>query len=647
LLEADFPFAITAIACSAASLLLLFGWLLRKFQREIRISELTRARWAALLDRSPVAVWTRKPDHHLAYVNPAYARASGGADASSVLAEQRELGRGQLGMDGRSLARRVLRTGGEQTESISVVADGRRRLLQVTEYLLADGYIAGFAEDLTALDDAQAELASHIASHQEVLEQLRAGIAVFDADRRLRFFNRAYADMWGLDREWLTKGPTLSLILETLRENRRLPEVVDFGAFRRQLDQRFQKLIETREELLHLPDARCFREICAPHPLGGLLFVFEDVTDRLALERSYNTLIDVQRDILDRLADGIAAFGTNALLTVFNPAFRQLTYGDSDPPKSGDHFTTVLARIGRLARNQAEWEKFREAAQQAVNTREIVRQRIFFRDGRVLNAVLAPLADGSALMSIRDITDTFNVERVLLERNAALEEANRLKTDFLANASYELRTPLTTISGFAELLSNAVGGPVTAQQQEYLDGILRASETLAALIDSILDISFAEAGQLDINSGDIAIAPLLNSVAEVVRPQIASKGIELAIESAPSLGSVQADERRLRQLVFNLLSSAARLSTANSVITVFAHGNATFIFLEARVATTLGDGTLRALESELSLTLVQRLTELHGGRVEVASDDNQAVSIRCLLVRKRAMPDQSQRASAA
>ena len=304
-------------------------------------------------------------------------------------------------------------------------------------------------------------------------------------------------------------------------------------------------------------------------------------------------------------------------------------------------------RIGRLARNQAEWEKFREAAQQAVNTREIVRQRIFFRDGRVLNAVLAPLADGSALMSIRDITDTFNVERVLLERNAALEEANRLKTDFLANASYELRTPLTTISGFAELLSNAVGGPVTAQQQEYLDGILRASETLAALIDSILDISFAEAGQLDINSGDIAIAPLLNSVAEVVRPQIASKGIELAIESAPSLGSVQADERRLRQLVFNLLSSAARLSTANSVITVFAHGNATFIFLEARVATTLGDGTLRALESELSLTLVQRLTELHGGRVEVASDDNQAVSIRCLLVRKRAMPDQSQRASAA
>ena len=597
-------------------------------------------RSSRLLDLIPNPAWLRSPDLSLCYVNRCYAQAAGQSDIASAIAAQPEIGAGQLGANGKALAKRALRTGHEQTESISVVVDGSRRLYQIVERPDGSGGTAGTATDMTALDEAHAQLASHMSAHQEVLEQLRAGIAVFDGERRLRFVNRAYAAMWGLDYSWLSHGPTLTDILERLRETRNLPEVIDFAEFRRQSDQRFSSVIAPQEQLGHLPDTRCFREICAPHPLGGLLFVFEDVTDRLALERSYNTLIDVQRGILDQLADGIAAFGTDGRLTVCNPAFERLTAAPAPESGAESHLSAVLDRLGTQVAANGGWQPFREAAQRAINARDVTRQRAHLTDGRTIDLALGPLADGSVLMTVRDITDTHNVERVLMERNAALEETNRLKTDFLANASYELRTPLTTISGFAELLAEGVGGTITAQQREYLDGILKASSTLTALIDSILDVSPGESGQLDLNAAEIAVAPLLNSVVEVVRPQIEAKGASFNLEIETGIGTIQADERRLRQLVFNLLSSTARLSANRSTIAVLCTGGADRIRIQAQVQTTLSPSEVRAIESELTLTLVQRLTELHGGDMNIAISGSEMVTISCDLNRKQPLQEQ-------
>ena len=426
----------------------------------------------ALLDLVPCPAWLRGGDLQITYVNRCYADAVGQPDLATTLAVQSELGAGQLGSNGKALAKRALRTAQEQTESISIIVNGARRLFQVFERPDGAGGLAGVAVDMTALDEAQSELASHMSAHQEVLEQLRAGIAVFDGERRLRFVNRAYADMWNLDHAWLNHGPTMNDILERLRETRNLPEVIDFAEFRRQSTHRFSSVIAPEEQLVHLPDTRCFREICAPHPLGGLMFVFEDVTDRLALERSYNTLIDVQRGILDQLADGIAAFGTDGRLTICNPAFEKLTEPPAGAFNTNAHLSTILERLGGLSQEPEAWQAFSAANQRAFNDRDMARQRAHLRDGRTIDIALGPLADGSALMMLRDVTDTYNVERVLMERNAALEETNRLKTDFLANASYELRTPLTNISGFAELLLEQIGGPITDQQQDYLEGIL-------------------------------------------------------------------------------------------------------------------------------------------------------------------------------
>jgi len=593
-----------------------------------------RQHFRGLFDALPFPVWLRSPDLAMISANRAYATAVGAPDAVGAVIRGMELGQGSLGEGGRSLAALARRTGVEQTQSATVIAGGARRLYQFSERPLADGWIVGSAQDVSAIDRLQTELTSHIEAHQEVLEQLQAGIAVFDSDRRLRFVNRAYADLWGLDHAWLAGAPLLSEVLETLRQKRRLPEVTDYAEFRRRMERRFQTVLQPEEQLLHLPDDRTLREVVAPHPLGGLLFVLEDVTDRLALESSYNTLIAVQRGILDQLADGIAAFGTDGRLSVFNPAFLRLLGFVEAHFNAGVHIADLLDRLAPQVAEDTAWPAFREAVAIAVTNREPLAHRLFLADGRTLDIACRPLSDGRELMRVRDISDTYNVERVLMDRNAALEEANRLKTDFLANASYELRTPLTTISGFAELLQSEIGGPLTPEQGEYLAGITKASDALAALIDSVLDVSLGEAGRWDAGAAEIALAPLIHSVAAVVRPQIEAQGLALNLHTAPNLPTIQADERRLRQLVFNLMTSAARhnRSAQQIEVTCLTAGDGVEIAAGIELPPLSPDRHL--FEHELALTLVQRLAVLHGGQLTIDREANRARLV-CRLPRRR------------
>lgn len=588
-----------------------------------------------LSDQIAMPLWRRNADLRLVYVNNAYADMVGAQSTDAVLEGQIELYHHRGTPTPPALATRAAKTGQPQTETVSIVVASQRRVFQVTETPCADGFISGYAEDVSALDEALSDMASHTEAHQNVLEQLQAGIAVFDDERRLRFVNRAYADHWGLDYEWLADGPHLNAILETLRERRRLPEVVDFDAFRRQVDNKFHQLIVPSEQLLHLPDSRCFREVCAPHPLGGLVFVVEDVTDNLALERSYKTLVEVQTGIVDRLADGIAAFGTDGRLTVANPSFERLVRAAGFHVSPGDHWSTVLDGFGALAQSGREWDQFTTAVTAAINSRDTARRRIHWNDGRTIDTTLGPLADGSVILTLRDITDTHNIERILLERNAALEEMSRLKADFFANASYELRTPLTSISGFAEIMLAEIGGPVTEAQREYLDSILNASEALTTLIDSLLDATPHDGSPVDSQNEEISLGPILNSVAEVVRPEAEIKLATLNVESSATLGPIVSDERKLRQLVFNLLNSAVRIGQREAAIIIRCHGDLDQIYLSALLKTTMAPSAVRSLDSDLAITVVRRLSEMHGGSTKIVQLDHDTVEIACTLARYR------------
>jgi PAS domain-containing protein len=246
------------------------------------------------LDAVPMPVWRRDRGGRLVDCNLAYA-ASLGAAREEVLAEARELIPAGNG-DAVGAAANMVRLAGSRSEQAHVVIGGQRRLLDLVEAPCAAGGMIGFARDYTDVEAARAELWRHVNANADVLESIYAAVAIFGPDRKLTFFNHAFASLWAIEEACMAGEPTLGEILERLRESRRLPEFADFRAFKRERCALFTSLIEPRHELMHLPDGRTLQLTVSPHPFGGLTFVYEDVSDRLALECSYNTLIQVSSD---------------------------------------------------------------------------------------------------------------------------------------------------------------------------------------------------------------------------------------------------------------------------------------------------------------------------------------------------------------
>jgi signal transduction histidine kinase len=452
--------------------------------------------------------------------------------------------------------------------------------------------------------------------------------------------------LWGIETDWLATGPSLDELLERLRERRRIPEFADFRAFKRQQLAMFTSLIEPQQELLHLPDDRTLRLSVSPHPLGGLVFVYEDVTDRLALERSYNTLIEVQRESLDNLFEGIAVIGSDGRLKLHNPAYRKI-WGLSDVDLEGEpHLSEIVEKTRSFYDDGGNWPAQKQRIIAGISAATLARDLLDRADGTVLQVATVPLPDGNVLLSYLDVTDTQRVERALRERAEALETAGRLKSEFIANVSYELRTPLNAIIGFAEILANKYFGTLTARQLDYSRGILDSSHRLLSLINDILDLATIEAGYMTLETAQVDIHDMLEAVLTLTRERARNQSLDLALDCPSDIGVIAADERRLKQALFNLISNAIKFTPPGGSIRLEAERDVDDLVLsvadtgvgipvadQARVLEKFerGDPTLYQTGAGLGLSLVKSLVELHGGTVTIESSLERGTIVRCHL----------------
>src|SRR5262249_60373470 len=176
--------------------------------------------------------------------------------------------------------------------------------------------------------------------------------------------------------------------------------------------------------------------------------------------------------------------------------------------------------------------------------REPVLRRMQRTDGSVIDCSTVRLPDGATLMTFQDVTDSVNVERALIEPNIALEEANKIKINFVPHVSYELRSPLTNIIGFAHFLGDPLTGPLTDKQREYLSYITVSTNALLAIINNILDLATIDAGTMQLNLGAVDIRKTMEAAAEGVQDRLVKNGIRLEIRAAPHIAAFVADQRR-------------------------------------------------------------------------------------------------------
>jgi GAF domain-containing protein/anti-sigma regulatory factor (Ser/Thr protein kinase) len=224
----------------------------------------------------------------------------------------------------------------------------------------------------------------------------------------------------------------------------------------------------------------------------------------------------------------------------------------------------------------------------------------------------------------------------LADKSTQLEEASRHKSEFLANVSHELRTPLNAIIGFTEVLLEKYFGEVNAKQEDYLKDVLTSGQHLLALINDILDLSKVEAGRMELELATFDLGPALEAGLVMVKERASRGGVALSLEVADDLGRVEADERKVKQVLFNLLTNAVKFTPAGGRVAVVARRAEGWVEVavadtgvgiapedQGRVFEEFGQVRGASGQSEgtgLGLTLCKRFVELHGGTIAVTSE---------------------------
>jgi signal transduction histidine kinase len=601
----------------------------------------------SILDNMPVAIWVRNQSLDIVYFNKYYSQV--------VLQYNKVLDATSLEIDklAKNMAKIVIDTKLTRVDERYIVSNGKRHLYQfIDNYSNERNEVVSIAYDITAKDLIKLELQRNIEAQSDLLESTSNACAIFGSDRKLQFFNRAYVNLWELDENWLEQGPLYEHILDKLLSFRRLPEQANFNSFKKDQIKLFTNLTETHEEFFYLPDGRSVRVIVIPHAFGGLLFSYEDMTDRLALESSYNTLMHVQKATLDNLHEGICVFGENGRLKLINPVFTKMWKLGNDYLDTNPHILELIELSGYLFDSSENLNIHKAKLLSVLARRTSAHERIERKDGSVISRIIVPLPDGATLVSDLDMTDSVVVERSLREKNNILQDADRVKSEFLANVSYELRSPLTSIVGLSDVLIRNYFGELNLKQTEYVKDIINAAKHLMEMIDDIIDLTFVDAGYIELNITEFNILNSMQSILLLVKERLKTMRIDCTIICPSTIGTMVGDENRIKQVLFKLLSNAIEYCNYGGKIEIHIKGTEDDIIIsvidngkgipahdqpyifDKFYKTKKLKKSVSNLNNGLGLSIVKTFVELHGGEVYFESLENLGTKFECKFPRR-------------
>jgi signal transduction histidine kinase len=467
---------------------------------------------------------------------------------------------------------------------------------------------------------------------------------VFDGSQRLTHFNQAYVELWQLDPEWLGTHPRDGEILDRLRQARRLPEKADYREWKKSWLASYGTNAQI-EDQWHLPDGSTLHVIADSEGEAGVTYLYENVTERIGLESRYNALIQVQRETIETLREGVAVFAPNGRLRLYNEAFAAIWRLNPHQLDGEPHIEEIISWCRELYDAPEEWERTK-AAVTAIVAERAYESEFDRPDGSVLACAALPLPDGGTLLTYVDVSDAKRVERALIERTEALEAAHRLKTAFISHVSYELRTPLTNIIGFSELLASPIAGPLTNRQRDYLNDIRLSGRTLLSIIDDILDLATIDAGTLELKLSPVKVRDAIGQAVQGIEERLKQNDVHLAIGVELGVDTFVADGRRVTQILYNLLSNAIGFSEQGGRIALnCGRENSMLAFTVEDQGVGIPEDyqqiVFNRFESRshgsrhrgagLGLSVVKSLAELHGGTVSLDSAPGRGTRVKVLL----------------
>ncbi|MEJ7934976.1 PAS-domain containing protein [Sphingobium sp. AN558] len=592
---------------------------------------------AGLVEAAPFPMWHRSADLRLRLVNSAYVRAVDASSAADVIANGTELVETVSGQGPETSAAQALEGELPVERLVPATIGGERRTMRVVDVPLGEAGVAGFAIDQHELEQARLEYGRLETAQRDLLDRLSAGVARFGPDRALRFWNQPFSSLFALDPEHLADAPLFERVLDRMRDARRLPEHRDFPAWRTERRDWFLSP-DAREENWLLADGTHLRVYAQPLPDGGLLLIFEDRTEQVQLSSARDTLLRVRTATFDNLFEAIGVFASDGKLQMWNSRFRIIWGAKEEMLATHPRIDELMRAVQAVLAKPQQSNLVRELVRAATIERKQRTGQVGFADGRIFEFAAIPLPDGNALFTMLDVTDSRRAEQMLRDRNEALEQADQVKSAFVTNMSYELRTPLTTIAGFAEMMSAGYAGELSEAAGDYVRGILQSTNRLSMLIDNVLDLTQGEAGTLPIDRAPVDLAAIARDGAARIASDAAAKRIDLAVELLESLGTVEGDARRIGQALDHLLENAVRYCGQGGRVLIHGDGgpdrarlvvsdNGPGIAAAKRAA--IFDAKARAAQARkgertsIGLPLARQLAEAHGGSLQLLSEPGQ------------------------
>lgn len=608
-----------------------------KHQSNLKINNLLeeRQRLRNILDTIPYPIWYRSHSGGLLFNNSAYHYALEG------VSDQSDSGKQTL----------WLQMGVPEDSELSIfptehstrkhcIIEGQRRLLEFHEENLNQDRV-GYAIDLTAIETAERELRRYIDAHKEVLESLSVGITIYNADRRLVFYNHAYARMYEFDEVFLNAQPSVGELLENLRTRSLLQETSNFPEFKKKIYQNFTSLISSYQELVHLTDGRTIRIITSPHPLGGLFYIFENVTDALELERQYNTQIAVQKETLNSLHEGVAVFGRDMKLKLVNQEFLNVWLMDDQPFQEGITLSEALDIARQNIVLSESWEDFKGRILSLVSARHARSISLRFVDGRVLDCSYLPLLDGDHLFSIVDVTDRLLAEKALKERSETLKETVELKSKFLLSVSQLLSRPLQKIVGYSEILDSHYHGALNSAQKRYIKLIYSTSQNLSTVVEDLLDISNLDLHHNILSATDTDVESFIKSVLSPLKDLIKTTRISLKALFEKTSGVIVIDTSRMRRTLIRILAHVLHSLKSDDILRIHTKPKGSDS-VNIRIVFPRRDEFFIILENENEspsssqiLPVLRKIVDMNGGSVHAAiKGENYCIDIDFPLKKK-------------
>ena len=440
-----------------------------------------------------------------------------------------------------------------------------------------------------AISRARTEQALHEAETRFVafMDAAPAIAWVTDEAGRHQWMNRAWSAAFGRDREQFIGHRADELVPQEIaaRIHASDAEVLASGAPKYIPEDRTNYNGEERWwSTVKFP----FRNASGERFVGGVAI---DITERKRVERELAALRARLEVVVENLQEGLIITDPEASFVHWNPAALRII-GYEDPAEGrGDirEFSKLfdLYTASGVPLAPQDWPLARVRRGESLQDYEVrARRRGETRERRLsYSGSCVTLEDGTrlAFVTLTDVTQRRQQEQQLRDMNVGLEarveartrelraamqraeSADRIKSAFLATMSHELRTPLNSIIGFTGILLQQLAGPLNDEQRRQLEMVRGSARHLLALINDVLDISKIEAGQLEVQAEDFELAPLLERLVEVMRPQAERKGLALRLDAAAAPARLHTDRRRIEQILLNLLSNAVKFTERGQV----------------------------------------------------------------------------------